>query len=132
MLTTCRYCGRIHDRKMICPKKPKRKKKNTDAETFRKTTAWQRKAEEIKERDMYLCQLCLRGFRGSLVKYNYHKLSVHHVVPILEDWDLRLENENLITTCEPHHKMMERGEISRDEIRAIIKEQEQGDTPGIQ
>ena len=57
MLKSCSYCGKIHDSKHICKEKPNRKKEVTEADRFRWTSLWHRKREEIKKRDLYLCQI---------------------------------------------------------------------------
>lgn len=124
MLKSCSYCGRIHDSKYICKEKPIKKKTITEADKFRWTRIWQKKREEIKKRDLYLCQICIRELYDTVDKYNTEKLSVHHNVPINEDYDKRLDNDNLLTVCNHHHEMCESGEIPRDEVQRIIDEQE--------
>ena len=84
---------------------------------FRNSGAWKRKAEEIKERDKYLCQICLKK---NII--NTRDLSVHHITPVSESQELRLENRNLITVCETHQKECESGKIPRDEQQAIVDE----------
>ena len=49
---------------------------------------------------------------------------MHHIVPVKVDYDLRLENENLITLCERHHQMAEAGEIPAKVLHQIAQEQE--------
>ena len=125
MLKSCHYCGRIHDSKYDCGMKPKKiHKKNTEVDRFRYTSAWQQKREEIKERDNYLCQICLRGMydRGSR-RLHYDNLSVHHAIKLESDYEKRLDNDNLITLCELHHKMADRNEIPYEAIKKIIDEQ---------
>ena len=124
MLKSCKYCNRIHDSKHDCGKKPKRIKQNNDKDKFRWTKAWQRKREEIRERDKFLCQICTRNLYDTRVQYNYKELEVHHAVPLQEDFDKRLDNNYLITLCERHHEMAEIGEIPKSIILKIIKEQE--------
>lgn len=125
MLKACKYCGRIHDTKYNCGKRPARKKtKYSQADHFRRTQAWTDKAIEIKQRDNYLCQICIRGLYNAPRKFNYKKLSVHHATPINEDWDKRLNDDNLITICSAHHEMAENGRIPYEIIRRIIDEQE--------
>lgn len=130
MLKSCQYCGRIHDAKFDCGKRPVRKRpvrkrvKYSDADRFRSTQAWTNKAIKIKQRDNYLCQLCIRLLPGTMQRYNSNNLSVHHAIPIDADWSKRLDGENLITTCGTHHKMMETGTIPYDTVREIIGEQE--------
>lgn len=126
MLVSCSYCGRIHDKNFDCGRKPRRIRYNTDAVKFRNTSRWQKKSREIRERDNFLCQCCIREMPGTFRKYEYDGCSVHHNVPLSEDLSRGLENANLITLCSVHHEMAERGEISRDTIQAIINEQEHG------
>lgn len=126
MLKACKYCGRIHDAKYNCKKKPVRKKtKYTKADYFRRTQVWTDKAIEIKRRDRYLCQICIRRLYNTLQQYNCTGLSVHHAIPIGEDWDKRLDDDNLITSCKMHHDMMESGEIPYEVVKKIIDEQEE-------
>lgn len=124
MLRSCKYCGRIHDSKYICNKRPQRKKETTEADKFRRTSLWHKKREEINKRDLYLCQICIRELHNTVYKYNTKDLSVHHNIPINEDYDKRLDNNNLLTVCDYHHKMCESGKISREEVQRIIDEQE--------
>lgn len=124
MLKSCKFCNRIHDSKIICSQKPKRQKQGNEKDRFRWTRAWQRKREEIKERDLYLCQVCIRKIYDTLNQYNHENLEVHHAIPLQENFDKRLDNNNLITICERHHEMAESQEISKDTILKIIKEQE--------
>ena len=124
MLKSCSYCGRIHDSKYICKEKPIKKKTITEADKFRWTRMWQKKREEIKKRDLYLCQICIRELYNTVTKYNTEELSVHHNTPINEDYNKRLDNNNLLTVCDYHHKMCDRGEIARKEVQKIIDEQE--------
>ena len=130
MLKSCKYCMRIHDSKYNCGKKPQRKKHGNDKERFRWTQAWQKKREEIKQRDSYLCQICIRKLYDTHNQYNYNDLEVHHGVPLEEDFEKRLDNDILLTICERHHEMAERGDISRREILDIAGEQEDKYPPG--
>ena len=49
---------------------------------------------------------------------------VHHAISLEEDFDKRLDNDNLITLCEEHHEQAERGEIPRAVILKIVEEKE--------
>lgn len=124
MLKSCQYCGRIHDSKYICKEKASKKKQITEADKFRWTSKWQKKREEIKKRDLYLCQICIRELYNTVTKYNTEDLSVHHNIPINEDYNKRLDNYNLLTVCGYHHEMCESGKIPRQEVQRIIYEQE--------
>lgn len=124
MLKSCKYCMRIHDSKIDCGKKPKRVKQGNDKDRFRWTQAWQRKREEIKKRDKFLCQICIRELYETFDKYTYDNIEVHHAITLEEDFERRLDNDNLLTMCERHHEMAERFIIPREEILYIIAEQE--------
>lgn len=123
MLKTCKYCG-IVPYNHVCPHRTKKEKEITEIDKFRWSRIWQRKREEIKKRDLYLCQICKRKLYNTISQYNTEALSVHHNVPIAEDYNKRLDNDNLITLCSIHHEMCENNEIPREEIQKIIDEQE--------
>lgn len=117
MLKSCPSCGRIHDTKVICEEKRRRMQpRDSEADRFRSTAAWTRKSIHIKERDLGLCRLCL--MEGVIC---WDGLEVHHIVPLAEDFDRRLDDENLITLCSAHHKEAERGEIDRGTLLAAIR-----------
>lgn len=121
---SCKYCGRIHAEGHICGQKPIKRKKIDDEVKFRNSSAWHRKRQKIKDRDCYLCQVCIRELYGTRRKYNYKGLQVHHAVPVNSSEELRLDSTNLITLCSMHHAMCDRGEIPYDEVKKIILEQE--------
>lgn len=132
MLRSCPHCGRYHDSRYDCGKKPVRKKtKYTKADYFRRSREWTNKAIEIKQRDNYLCQICIRNRYNTLHQYNYSNLSVHHAVPVNQDWGKRMDDNNLLTVCSYHHQMCESGEIPAAEVLSIIEEQEQKAPPGV-
>ena len=111
MLVSCSYCNGLHERGKRCQNKPtnnSRKKEETYISRFRSSNSWKKKREEIKARDKFLCQVCLLD-----KKYIFQKLEVHHIDPISEKWNKRLENGNLITLCVHCHKRAELGEIGK-------------------
>lgn len=113
MKKSCQYCGRIHDSKYNCGKKPKSMKRYNAKDKFRSSAEWQAKRKAIKERDHYLCQICLQGLYQTIKRFNYEELEVHHIIPLEENETKKLENGNLITLCKRHHEMAEAGEIPR-------------------
>lgn len=135
MLKSCRYCGRIHDSKFDCGMKPKKRKKSfTTKDRFRSTSAWQDKREHIRQRDNNLCQFCIRKLyftEGVDKQFQYNDLSVHHAIPMEEDYSKRLDDNNLITTCSKHHEMAEDGRIPLDVVLRVIKEQEEKKTVNL-
>lgn len=116
MLKSCSYCGHVHDSKFDCGRKPKRIKEGNKKDRFRWTMAWKNKREEIKERDLYLCVVCKENGR-----IESKDLSVHHIEPLEERFDLRLENDNLITLCKNCHKAADMGMIKRSYLHQLIK-----------
>lgn len=116
MLKSCKYCGGIHEEDYICSAKPETKtKEHTIAVDFRNTYKWKKKREKILQRDRYLCRECLYN-HAITTKW----LEVHHITPIVEDYDKRLDDDNLITLCSLHHSQAERNIISREHLREII------------
>lgn len=53
-------------------------------------------------------------------KYETHDLQVHHIVPLSEDFEKRLDESNLITLSRLIHKRAEDGTISREELWKLI------------
>ena len=130
MKKTCSICGRIHEVGERCPFKPVKKYKKyselTDFEkeykAFLSSSAWQKKREEIKERDFYLCPICTaKGRYDKKRKYDPQNLQVHHIESVRMAWTKRFENNNLITLCEKHHREAEDGKISKETLRTYIE-----------
>lgn len=120
MLKTCSRCG-IVPQDHICPYKHYRNKDSNDVATkFRKSKQWTKKSVEIRTRDKFLCQICIRNLYNTIDKYNFNTLEVHHIVSLKEDYDKRLDNDNLITLCCYHHKLADRGEIKKELLSDIV------------
>ena len=122
---SCKYCGRVHDEGYKCNNKPIKRKKVDDTTRFRNSPKWQKKRKHIKERDNYLCQVCIRELYNTKRKYNSEGLQVHHAMPINLSQDLKLDENNLITLCSMHHSMCDKGKIPYNEVKKIINEQNQ-------
>ena len=121
MLKSCKYCGKIHDSRFDCGKKPKCRKRGTESDRFHSSNRWTETAKAIKERDHYLCQACLHNLDGEGVRYTTDALEVHHIEPVAEAWGSRLDWDNLITLCRAHHEMAEDGRISREALRQAVE-----------
>jgi 5-methylcytosine-specific restriction endonuclease McrA len=118
MLVSCRYCSAFHKRGETCINRPKHNsyKKETNAITrFRSSRLWQKKRQEIKQRDKFLCQHCKKNGL-----YQFNKLEVHHMIPISKAWNKRLKNNNLITLCSACHKKADNNEIPFQELKEIV------------
>ena len=122
MLKACKYCGKIHRKDYQCEKKPSYIRiRNSDVDKFRNTQLWINKRDYIKQRDKYLCQACLHNLYGTTKRLNTDMLEVHHIVPIKSAWDLRLEDNNLITLCRYHHELAEKGDIKPLQLKELLR-----------
>lgn len=123
MMKTCPYCGVVpYDH--VCPHKKQRRKyatRDTDEARFRNTRQWKAKSVEIRERDHYLCQVCLSNHR-----LEYNNVSVHHIEKAAENEERRLDNYNLITLCEVCHKLADAGKIDKDFLFELARRNEEG------
>lgn len=122
---SCKYCGKVHKENFKCKKKPIQKKRSTEAVKLRNSPKWQKKRQQIKKRDLYLCQICIRDLYNPLRKFNYEDLEVHHAVSIEQDKNLALKSNNLITLCSYHHRLCDSGKIPINEVKQIIEQQEE-------
>ena len=121
---TCKYCG-IVERGHVCPHKKSREKSgDRQSDKFRKTKAWTNKSIEIRQRDKYLCQVCLRNLYNTLNSLSYKTVEVHHIEPIANNYNKRLDNDNLISLCSYHHKMADKGLIPKEALQNIVRELE--------
>lgn len=139
MLKSCAYCGRIHERKYVCTQKASRdleranrKRNYSDPDVLRNTNAWKKKSRHIRERDKYMCQACLNGigYLPGKHRITIENLQVHHIIPLKEDRNEALNDDNLITLCEQCHELAERGKISREKLVNIVQKTEKV-PPGI-
>lgn len=67
-----------------------------------------------------MCLCCQAGLEKTYKKFNIEELDVHHIIPIEEDFNLRLSDDNLITICKVHHEMCEAGIISREQQMSLL------------
>lgn len=110
MQKLCSNCGGLHDfNEGRCQRG--RVKPKTEADTFRRTRRWSNMSKRVRERDHYLCQICIIEAYDTYMQYNSAKLEVNHILPAEQYEALRLEPTNLITLCTTHHKMADSGKI---------------------
>ncbi|MDE5620336.1 MAG: HNH endonuclease [Ruminococcus sp.] len=126
MKKACKYCGGVHDRNYVCDRKPHivgkkyYSKQSSKEDIFRSSYDWKKKREYIMKRDKYLCQACRNNFIGTVMRLTSDGLSVHHIIPLKNNYELRLSDKNLITLCSIHHKLAEKGEIPAEALVNII------------
>lgn len=117
MQVSCPYCGRIHQKGFDCGKRPKFKQKGTEAQKFRHGRRWTEKSLQIRERDKFMCVYCYRHDG----KITTDDVEVHHIVPIEEDYNRRLDDDNLVSLCRFHHEQAEANEIKRNDLLLLVK-----------
>lgn len=123
MLKSCKYCGLIHPSGFICPKKPApAKHRNPVTDRFRRSYIWQKKQKTIVQRDFYLCRICNDAHYGVFtLPWQRTLLQVHHIEPLEESFERRLEDSNLLTCCTRHHELAEAGAIPRDYLHGLAE-----------
>lgn len=65
---------------------------------FYKSKEWIKVRQVAISRDHALCKDCLA--KNTITSYN----TVHHIIPIKEDWSKKLDIDNLICLCESCHR----------------------------
>ena len=65
---------------------------------FYKSKVWNSVRQLAIIRDHALCKDCLA--KNTITSYN----TVHHIIPIKEDWSKKLDIDNLICLCESCHQ----------------------------
>lgn len=90
-------------------------KRISQADRFRNTQAWQKKRKYIYERDRGMCRVCINNG-----KYNFKNISVHHIEPLAEHYDKRLDDNNLICLCSICHELAESGAISAEYLKKLV------------
>lgn len=113
-LKSCPYCGKIHTDVQNCTNRLRNENRN-DKDKFRSSTAWKKKREEIKQRDLYCCRICLE--QGIV---NNSHLHVHHIISLDSNFDMRLDNTNLISLCSDHHNRVHNGEFSQADLSDLV------------
>ena len=103
----CR-CGELHPVGTECPHKSKYAKEkgsenNKKANEFYRSKAWKSKRKEIIGLDKGLCVRCLLKYGIVTTEH----LEVHHIEPLIQYWEERLQNNNLITLCVQCHRFVD-------------------------
>jgi predicted restriction endonuclease len=60
-------------------------------------------------------------------RINTEDIEVHHIIPVKEDYDRRLDGDNLISLCREHHEAAEACVIKRDTLMTMAARQELSD-----
>ena len=82
-----------------------------DVHAFYVSKEWIKKREEILKRDHYKCQRCLGKYvhDGQPIKKIRLKDAkyVHHIKPMKENFELALDDDNLVSLCFQCHEIVE-------------------------
>lgn len=79
---------------------------------FYKSKAWRNKRKQVLIRDKYLCQSCLRKGVVKSIE-SKERFYVHHLIELKDDWDKRLDMDNLETVCAKCHIEAHRATIRK-------------------
>ena len=79
----------------------KANRSDTEEQKFYWSKEWKRVKATVKARDLGVCCLC-RAKENRFVNANV----VHHITELKEDWNLRLNPNNLICLCNKHHNLV--------------------------
>jgi len=121
VLRNCSKSGSVHEHNYNC-NAITRANSGSLSNKFRNTQVWKKKRKIVFNRDKGLCQLCIRHLYDTFGRIYNDSIEVHHIEPIVEAYELRLEKSNLISLCVYHHKMAERGEIPREVLKDMLKD----------
>ena len=128
MQVSCKWCGRIHPRGYVCPRRPARTKRGTAQTAVRNTYKWQKTRDEVYQRDHQLCRLCLA--EGRITTRN---LQAHHIIPLEESTATAYDMEWIITLCsgaaDSCHERAERGDVSRELLHRLAGEPVEASLP---
>lgn len=91
------HAARAQDEKSAYDKHYDECRRDRRLAEFYTSIAWRRAREAVRMRDHNLCQDCLQ--RGRVVFAD----TVHHIVPVRDAWDRRLQLDNLVSLCTSCH-----------------------------
>lgn len=130
-MISCQYCLGFHKKGSECPKKPKTdykfKKENLDEvnkmeNKFYSSSAWQRLRNSVMRECGYKCYVCSNVFPYFDVRHYTEANQVHHVEWIRNNWQKRLDVDNLVCLCTEHHNLIHQNEIrNKFELEKFIE-----------
>lgn len=87
---------------------------------FYNGTGWRRKSKNIKAKYNNLCLVCLLKEK----RISYSDMA-HHIELLKDNWDKRLDDDNLIPLCNECHNAIDHvnyTEEDKNELRNLLKE----------
>ena len=122
MYKACSRCGKIHPANFKCSKGIIYA--GGDERKLRAKYSWAKKSKEIREKANHLCEVC----RDEGV-YTYSNLEVHHIDKVRENSQCLLDDFNLVTLCQRHHKLADAGKINKEYLRKLASAREGEESP---
>ena len=117
MWKACSKCGKLHSYNYKCT--VNRPVRDDEESKLRNKSKWHKKSEEIRQASNYLCEICkLEGI------YNYKRIEVHHIDKVKDRPDRLLDNYNLISLCNEHHRLADEGKIDKDYLFKLAEARE--------
>ncbi|MBI6065010.1 HNH endonuclease [Clostridium perfringens] len=119
-LISCNFCFGYHPKGTECSKKPKKdyklKKENLDEvnkmeNKFYSSSAWQKTRASVMRECGWKCYVCSNVYPDTNLRHYTEAREVHHVIPIRDCWDKRLDVDNLVCLCTEHHHLIHQNNI---------------------
>lgn len=103
----------------------RRRVKDGDVLAFYSTNRWKKKREQILIRDHHCCQRCLGNYKPDPDKLPRltRARTVHHDIPLKQNFSLALADENLISLCFRCHEELEGRADWKTRLKVQGKEQ---------
>lgn len=98
---------------------------------FYSSNLWINERDAIKARDCGLCLPCFYSlFNGKQVIYKGEDTGssdyIHHIKELREDWNSRLDSNNLISVCSSHHDSIHReynkGSKEKEQMQKALRD----------
>lgn len=118
-LTRERFCEQHKyietDEKKAIARRYNQTRTDDKEQSFYKGKGWKQARRLALARDEYLCQDC------KMIDMLVPAVTVHHIIPIKEEWNLRLLIDNMVCLCESCHQQRHR-KLNETYVKAKIKE----------
>lgn len=88
--------------------------RNPEARVFYNSKEWKKARKQALIRDHYLCQECLKEKKLTVADM------VHHIIELLDNWDLGLTLSNLMSLCYRCHNKIHTGS-TKDKVKVSNK-----------
>ncbi|EOU1723627.1 hypothetical protein M1Z83_000624 [Clostridium perfringens] len=78
---------------------------------FYSSSSWQKLRASVMRECGYKCYVCSNVHDDTDVRHYTEAREVHHVIPIRDCWDKRLDVDNLVCLCTEHHHTIHQNNI---------------------